>query len=71
MFLTLAQPMLGAYFHDVQELHGKLAVGGYACFEDIFLDWMAAVMDFVPMTSALRGPNKICGDARIKLKSLE
>ncbi len=37
MFLTLAQPMLGAFFHGVQELHGKLAVGGYARFEDYFL----------------------------------
>jgi hypothetical protein len=37
MFLTLAQPTLGAYFHVVQELCGKLAVGSYAHFEDYFL----------------------------------
>ena len=37
MFLTLAQPTLGAYFHGVQELRGKLAVGSYARFEDYFL----------------------------------
>ncbi len=37
MFLTLAQPMLGAYFHGIQELCGKLAVGSYARFEDYFL----------------------------------
>ncbi len=37
MFLTLAQPTLGVDFHDVQELCGKLAVGGYALFEDYFL----------------------------------
>ncbi len=29
--------MLGAYFHSVQELRGKLAIGGYARFEDYFL----------------------------------
>jgi hypothetical protein len=37
MILTLAQPMLGAYFHGIQELHGKLAVGNYVRFEDYFL----------------------------------
>ncbi len=37
MFLTIAQPTLGAYFHGVQELRGKLAVGSYARFEDYFL----------------------------------
>ena len=36
MFLTLAQPTLGAYFHGAQELRGKLAVDDYACFEDYF-----------------------------------
>ncbi len=37
MFLTLAQPKLGAYFHGVKELCGKLAVGSYVHFEDYFL----------------------------------
>ncbi len=37
MFLTLAQPTLGAYFHGVQELCGKFAVSGFARFEDYFL----------------------------------
>ncbi len=37
MFLTPAQPTLGAYFHGIQELCGKLAVGSYAHFEDDFL----------------------------------
>jgi hypothetical protein len=50
---------LGAYFHSVQELHGKLAVGGYARFEDYFLRLDGSMMDFVPMMSTLQGPNKI------------
>ncbi len=34
VFLTLTQPTLGADFHGIQELCGRLAVGSYACFED-------------------------------------
>ncbi len=37
VFLTLAQPTLGADFHGVQELSGKLAVGSDVRFEDYFL----------------------------------
>ncbi len=37
VFLTLAQPTLGADFHGVQELSGKLAVGSNVRFEDYFL----------------------------------
>ena len=37
VFLTLAQPMLGADFHGLQAFCVKLAVGGDARFEDYFL----------------------------------
>jgi hypothetical protein len=37
VFLTLTQPTLGADFHGIPELRGKLVIGGYACFEDYFL----------------------------------
>jgi hypothetical protein len=59
MFLTLAQPTLGAYFHGKQKLCGKLAIGGYAHFDDYFLRLDGSGDGFVPMTSALQGPNKI------------
>jgi hypothetical protein len=35
--LTLAQPTFGVDFHGIQELCGKLVIGGYARFEDYFL----------------------------------
>ncbi len=38
VFLTLAQPILGADFHGVQEFCGKLAAGSYVSVEDYFLE---------------------------------
>ncbi len=38
---------------------GNLPLAAMRVLKTIFLDWIAAVMDFVPMTSALQGPNNI------------
>ncbi len=38
---------------------GNLPLAAMHILKTIFLDRMAAVIDFVPMTSALQGPNKI------------
>ncbi len=45
--------------HGIQKLHWEVAVGSDASFEDVFFVWMAVVVDFTSMTSALRRPNKM------------